>query len=242
VGIGLNALMPRGVLLMNLTEDEFDRLLEELANDIRKASDHFTLHCDLREAVENYERVFNETRAFWWLTINSNLDSCIFRLCRLYETEKNSLHLHNWLEFIKKNLHLFDSAKFKARLKTNPYVDSLADAGVQPDLKQLAKDLQATSLKDPLVKRLYLLRCNVYAHKNARATARGADWLKDYPFKYDEIEALIKRAFEILNRYSSLYKATSFSKQLIGKEDYQTVLDCVKDSLDRRMTRPTYRT
>lgn len=220
---------------MNLAEEEFDRLLEDLANDIWKAGQHFNLHYNLRKAVKDYNRVFNEANAFWSLTIESNLDSCMFRLCRLYETEKSALHLHNWLVLIKKNVHLFEPTKFKERLKKNPYVDSLANSGVQPDVKQLEKDLHDTSMNNPLVRRLYMLRCNVYAHKNAKGAAKGKNWLKDYPFNYDEIESLIEKAFEILNRYSSLFKATSFSKQLIGDNDYKTVLKFMKESIDRRL-------
>ena len=58
------------------------------------------------------------------------------------------------------------------------------------------------------------------------------DLLKTYPIKYKEIGSLLKDGMSILNRYASLFRAQSFSTQMVGHDDYLHVLNCVKSYLD----------
>ena len=82
------------------------------------------------------------------------------------------------------------------------------------------------------MKKLIILRNNLYAHKSEKNVRLERDLLKTYPIKYKEIGSLLKDGMSILNRYASLFRAQSFSTQMVGHDDYLHVLNCVKSYLD----------
>ena len=204
-------------------------MLNELARDLWNVSHHFNLHRDLLKAAPEYLPEINQADFFWGRTIYGLRDLSVLLLCRLYDQSSMSdpLHLHGWLEVVKKNPQLFDDQKFRDRLKGNEHVENLAKSRVF-DAKQLDEDLKNTSRDDPIVKRLYKLRCKVYAHKDKDFVVKGRNLLKETNFKYDEIEKLIARAYEIINRYSMLYSAKTWSEQVYGRDDFLRVLKALK--------------
>lgn len=48
--------------------------------------------------------------------------------------------------------------------------------------------------------------------------------LRENPLSSAEIEKLIDRAFEIYNRYSSLFRASTFARNISGHDDYLVLL------------------
>lgn len=213
--------------------EEFERLMEGLADDLVHANIHFRLHQDLSKSVKEYEREFNESRTFWFLTFRAQFDACVFRLCRAYDQNDAALHLNNWLEIIKQNMKLFDVDEFRIRLEDNPFVESLAMKVKKPDSEQLAKDIKSTSNENPLVEKLTILRNNIFAHRNAKLTRDNRDILEEKPIKTEEIEKLLERGIDILNRYSYLFKALSYSTQIVGHDDYKYVLESIRKDIER---------
>lgn len=213
--------------------DEFERLMEGLAEDIVYTNIHYRLYCDLTESVKKYEREFNQSPTFWKLTFNAHMDAWLLRLCRAYDQEKNSLHLYNWLKIIQDNLNLFESNEFKDRLQDNPFVESLATNAKKPDSKQLSTDLRLVSKKNSLVQKLIKIRHTVLAHKGGQLTIDGRDFLKEQSFKHSEIITLIEQGIKILNRYSYMFKALSYSTQTVGHDDYEYVLKCIHKDIVR---------
>ena len=202
------------------SSEEFERLMEALSHDLVQANIHYRLHRDLRDAVQEYEREFNQAGTFWSLTLNAHFDACLFRLCRAYEQHKNALHLRNWLKIIQENLHLFDTGAFKTRLKENPFVESLAASAKKPDSEQLAVDIEFASNKNPLVEKLTILRNKVFAHREVKLLIQNCNVWQEQSLKYREIDSLLENGIAILNRYSVLFKALSYSRQIIGHDDY----------------------
>ncbi len=49
----------------------------------------------------------------------------------------------------------------------------------------------------------------------------------------EDLEALLNRAHEIVNRYSSLFAASSYSRQIVGHDDYRFVIKSVKEAVER---------
>lgn len=215
----------------NITQDDFASLTAALANDLVNAIHHFDLHCRLDAEIPKYSTEFNQTRAFWSLTIKANLDTCIYRLCRVYDGNKDALHLSSWLESIRKNIHFFDKNNFRVRLKGNAFVDSLVNGARKPDATQLGKDIYFVSHTNPVVKKLTILRNNHFAHRNFDGASMRRNWLEEIPLTYREIRSLLETGLEIVNRYSILFKAESYSAKLIGDDDYLLLLKLISRGL-----------
>lgn len=215
------------------SSEEFDKLLNSLADELVHANIFFRLHLDLKSATTEYNREFNQSVTFWSLTFQALLDTALFRLCRIYDTYQTSNSLPNLLDTIKGNLHIFDEANFRERLKDNIFVDSLAQSVRRPDPKQLEMDIEYASNKNSLVKNLLIWRNNVFAHRSAGNIVKGKKLTVDYPLSIDNISELLEKGMSILNHYSSLFRALSHSTQIVGHDDYQYVLSCIRSGLIR---------
>ncbi len=203
---------------------EFASLLKTLVDDIRTSRDYYQLYRNLHEALKEYDTEFHQSPAFWSLTFQALGEAAVLRLCRVYDQQDSANHLHGLLLTIRANPKLFEEAQFRERLKNNPAVDSLAKYGTTPQAENLEADLKLTSLDDPDVLLLYQWRGTVIAHRNAKMAKGTATWAKENPLPWAVIEKLIERAFDIFNRYSTLFNAVSYSTMLIGENDYKNLL------------------
>ncbi|GAB4514355.1 MAG: hypothetical protein Tsb0026_19690 [Sulfuricaulis sp.] len=215
------------------SEQEFERLLAGLAQEVVDAAIHWRLYSDLTKAIEVFSIEYNQSPAFWTLTFQSHLDATIFRLIRIYDGNSESLSLRNLLDTIKQNINLFDTDKFRQRLKSNPFVNSLASDIRKPDVVQLDKDISYASTSNHLVKKLTIWRNNLFAHRKAKMTARGYNLATDYPITGEDVGELVKKSVEILNRYSSLFRAETHSTQIVGHDDYKFVLKSIRKNLEQ---------
>jgi len=215
------------------SEQEFERLLARLAREVVDAAIHWRLYGDLTKAIEIFSIEYNQSPTFWTLTFQAHLDATIFRLIRIYDGNSESLSLRNLLDTIKENINLFDADKFRQRLKNNPFVNSLASDIRKPDVMQLDEDISYSSTNNHLVKKLTIWRNNLFAHRSAEKTARGYNIAVDHPITGVEVGELVKKSVEILNRYSSLFHATTHSTQIIGHDDYEFVLKSIRKNLEQ---------
>lgn len=216
------------------SSEEFERLLDALANELVNANISFKLHSDLIASIPEYKVELNESATFWTLTFQSHLDAALFRLCRVYDTHPKSNSLGNLLDTIKANLYIFDELNFRERLKDNPFVDSLAQSARKPDLKQLDEDREYASEKNPLVNTLIKWRNNIFAHRSAKNIIRKKNLKVDYPFSKNDVSDLLERGVSILNHYSGLFRAVSHSTQIVGHDDYKHVLSYIRAGLKYR--------
>jgi hypothetical protein len=212
---------------------EFGRLLEALADDIVRAHIHYQLYKDLRQALYDHPRVSTQSNAFWQLTLAAHVSTCMQMLCRAYDQQPGSLHLHNRLLTIEENLHLFDQEEFRRRLKNNPFVESLAQAPRKPDHPMLEEDIRLCSPNDPLVKTLIIHRNSHVAHTGAKNIIAARSTHDGHPLTFGDFETLLARAKAILNRYSSLFAANTYATQIIGHDDYQYIFRCIEEKLQR---------
>ena len=162
---------------------------------------------------------------------------CLQALCRAYDQEKSGLHLHSLLRTIESNQHLFEEPHFRDRLKGNAFVESLADELKKPDAATLKIDIETCSSNDPLVGTLQVHRNNRIAHRNAKNVVTGHSIDATHPLGYDEIETLIDRAVKILNRYSGMFDANTYSTSMIGEDDYEYVIRSVKAEISAAKAR-----
>jgi hypothetical protein len=212
---------------------EFDSLMKGLARDIVNANIHYQLYKNLNSAISEYVTELNQSATFWNLTFSAQIDATLLRLCRAYDSHTASLNLPRLLATIKANLHIFNTQDFKQRLKDNPFVESLATGSRIPNKTELKADIALVSGTDTLVKRLLEWRNNIIAHQNPRETL-APNSVVVAPLKYSEIESLLERAITILNKYSVLFKALSYSVSMVGADDYKYVLECVRKDIEAR--------
>lgn len=214
---------------------QFHHLLKALASELVEGNIHYKLHRDLVDSISIYSTEINQSTTFWSLTIKSHLDVSMYRLCKIYDQHSKSLNLKNLLDTIKKNIGIFDVEDFRERLKDNPFVDSLSKDSRKPDKRQLAKDVAYVTARDnPLVDRLIKgWRNNLLAHIGARPIVQGKDITKKYPVTSEEIGELLTNGMSILNRYSHLFSANTYSTQMVGHDDYNFVLKSIKENLNQ---------
>ena len=212
---------------------EFQGLLEALAGELVEANIHFKLHRALVDSIPEYVKEYNQTATFWSLTHQAHLDVALFRLCKIFDQHSKSLNLRNLLDTIKQNLSLFEIENFRERLKDSPFVESLSEGSRKPDIKQLEKDLAFVSEKNPLVEILVnKWRNNLFAHIGPKYVIKKRRISAEYPLTVDDIEKLLKTGMSILNRYSSLFRANTYSTQIIGHDDFKFVLKSIRENLN----------
>lgn len=215
------------------TADELNKLLDALALEIVDANIYHQLHKDLFDSRSDHSREFAQSNTFWSFTFTALDDARTVRLCRVFDQESKSLNLFNLLETIKANIHFFEKKHFKERLKDNAFVNSLSAVNRMPDKSQLEKDICFASKQNPIVKKLIVWRNNIVAHKGANVSLGYSEILANSSVSYEELEALLDGCFEIFNRYSSLYRASMWSRQVIGHDDYKSLLNFIRLGLNK---------
>ena len=212
---------------------EFEKLLQALADEIMHANFFYNLLENLHLAKYEYLREFNQANAFWGSTFQALSDAALIRLCRVYDTHPRAINLPNLLDTIKANLQIFDVDNFRQRLKDNPYVDSLSQDAKKPDVSQLDADIEYVSNKNPLVRKLLIWRGNLLAHRNAGNVVNDRNLVAEYPFSLKDMSDLLGRATMIINHYNNLFRAVTFSPQIVGHDDYMYVLACMRANSQR---------
>jgi len=205
--------------------DEFERLIDGLARDIVDAAIHYRLYRDLRDSVATFKQELNQSPAFWSLTFGAHLDSARARLFRAYDQRPGTLCLRNLIETIRENLDLFGP--------DGKIVKVFVRGASPPDLAELDRDLSLVVPSNPLVKKLVALRGNLYAHRNAENVARQLKIEERFPLSYTDFDSLVQRAVTILNRYSQLFRFSTWSTRIVGHDDFRHVLKSVRESISR---------
>lgn len=210
--------------------EELERLLDVLANDIVDANIYYRLFSGLLTSTEEYSKEIGQSNTFWWLAMQSIKEAYLYRLCRIFDQHEKTLNLVNLLDTIKANLRFFEEPHFRERLKGNAFVDSLAEGVKIPSLEELKEDIEFASLANPIVNKLIVWRGNAYAHRGAKVALGKTGSLE--AISKEEIELLLDKCFSIFNKYLRLYKATTWSRQIIGHDDYQSLFKFLRIGLE----------
>jgi HEPN superfamily AbiU2-like protein len=211
---------------------DFERLLKGLSDDVVDAHIHYHLYQDLIEAISKHPLVVQQSNVFWTFTLQAHLSSSIYALFRAYDQDTKSLHLRSWLTTIQANLHLFDEAAFRDRLKDNPHVANLAKDSRMPDAAMLAGDIGSCSSSDPIVKRLVAYRGSRIAHRNAKSLITARNVADGEGLTFEDVKTLLERAITILNRYSYLFSASFYSTKVVGRDDYEYIFQSVEEKVE----------
>lgn len=154
-----------------------------------------------------------------------------FRLCKTYDQHTKTLNLRNLLDTIKANISVFDTKDFRERFKDNSFVESLSAESRKPDEKQLETDLVYVSEENPLVKNLIVWRNNFFSHRSAKNAITKRNLAEDYPLTIKNVEELLVEGMRLINRYSSLFRVSTYSNNMVGRDDFQFVLKSIREHL-----------
>ena len=218
--------------MRQLSSDQLQAGIRALAKDAVYAVIHWKLSRGILDAAEKWPLVTKQSNTFWNLTIAPHVGVSVLTLCRVFDQQKASLHLHGLLQLIEKNLPLFDEEQFRIRLSDNPFVESLAQSARRPDAWQLATDIALCSPRDPLVKRLVTHRNTAVAHLSQKRHLNRILPDTDEVITRPDFEILLSRAVEIVNRYSSSFGAEHFSTHVVGHNDYETIFRWVQERVE----------
>jgi hypothetical protein len=199
--------------VIDLNSGEFDGLLERLAQDVTDAAIFRKLWKDLIESQQKYAHELIQSWTFWSLSIRANSEAALLRLCRIYAANDHALTLSSWLKAIKNNQRLFSEPL---------------------DLQEIGRHLELVSPDDSIVGKLIGLRNNFIAHISWRNVTEDLDMHKRFPLSSDEVDTLVGRATDILNRYSLLFKRTVWSTEIVGRNDFMDILKRVRRDLERQ--------
>ena len=211
--------------------EELEKLLDALANDIVDANVYYRLFTGLKSSIEEHSKEVGQSNTFWSLGMQAIKDAYLFRLCRIFDQNAKTLNLVNLLDTIKSNLQFFQETHFKERLKGNAFVDSLAEGVKIPSPEELQADIEFAGRTNPIVRKLMVWRGNAYAHKGAQIALGKTGSLE--PISKEEFELLLDKCFSIFNKYLQLYKATTWSRQVIGHDDYESLFKFLRLGLEK---------
>ncbi len=213
--------------------EELKRLINRIAGDLQEAHGLKRLLSELSGSLDDSDPLFNSFPTYWTLCSLGLRDAYLLRLCRIFDQEKNSLSLRTLLLTIRDNFWMFEQAEFEERLKDNKFVKSLASIARVPTEKAISDDLDFASIKNPTVKRLVQWRNNIGAHLGAKAVLGRANVLEEDPFTAADIEELLEGARNVVNQYSNLFSASTFSMRFVGQDDFQSLLAIIRRGLNQ---------
>lgn len=218
---------------MKHTAADFATLLYALSVDIVDAHIHWRLAGDIAKALREHPVVAAQSNTFWHFTHKAHVATALQGLARAFDQEKSSLHLLSWLQIIRDSQSIFEVKEFKARLRDNPFVESLADTAKRPDPATLDADIASCSSADPAVKLLVRYRGSRAAHRSKNLALKAQRTAAVPGLTDPDVEALLERARTIFNRYSHLFSAATYSTSVVGRDDYKYIFSSVESAVQR---------
>lgn len=203
---------------------DMEKLMESLHREVIDAQHFLKLYQLLTASIDEFADAFALSNTFWHYALRGLKETGMYTLCRLFETQKSALNLPNFLKLIKDNREYFSEEYFRDRLKDNPHLENLAQCNRIPTAKEIDDDLNLVTIANPLVKKIVMWRNNIYAHKGASSVLNGYSTLKENDFTDEEIQELIDTAFHVYNKYLGLFRAATWSRMLLGEDDYRSLL------------------
>jgi len=209
---------------------EFETQIKGLVDELFIANLHFRIGTGLRQSWREYYPEMGRAHVFWEYTIHAHDTLAVLGLCRVYENTKTAdqqcLTLRRFIRTVEHHPEVFQKTEFQKRLSKNPHVDYLSQRLEPPDANQIKTDKALCD--DQAVKNLCDRRNKLIAHANYEFTVgKKKEHFKSNPLPYADIEMLIDRGFDIVNRYSGIFIATTHSRRLASQQD-QDFLEVLK--------------
>jgi hypothetical protein len=219
---------------INITSDaDLNSLLDAIAEDITDSYCNYRLFCKIGEASIEFATEIAQSNTFWHLTTRALQESALIQLCRVYDQGEKNLSLVNLLDTLKANLCRFSEDEFRTRLFANGYVDSLAKYNRIPPAEEIEADIKLVTNEQAAVGKLTKWRNNVIAHRSAKFSMGKIQVLVENPLSQQDIVSLLENALSTFNKYSNLFRASTYSPAMVGQDDYMDVLNYIRLGLSQ---------
>lgn len=176
---------------------------------------------------KRYETAFNHAPFFWAYTLRAHCQTALVYVHRLYDQNTASFSLHRFLLTVRDNPTVFEADAVRKRRATDPHTDRLITSIGPLDHAQLERDIEFCSEENPKVQTLRTWRDRVTFHNDERELFRPTPFEQEHPLLFAEVDKLVDRGFEILNRYSQYFDTTQRSRSLREWKDMKLVFEAL---------------
>ncbi len=211
-------------------DERFLAYYDKLREEVNTAYTHYEICKHLREIRSTRRDEFSEALTFFSVTMNSNLFSTVMSINRFIDTQKDSLYLDVFFEFIRNNLSLFSTAAYKKRL-----LKSGVDGEDCEHWVKLHRDITAEMVEKDRAKveslpvnNLKVWRDKKLAHIEKDLVTKSVDVMKEFPVTVQEIDTIIITLHEILDRYRVAYDGVQWR---LGLPPTKHQIEYVMDAL-----------
>lgn len=212
--------------------NKLTKALEVLMYDIIYASIFNKLIYDIIEYRNKNSEIFHQSNTFWYLSLGSLNESRMIRLCRICDTETNSISINNLLKAIKGCNNLFSKEEFQKRLKDNPFVDSLSEHNRKIDIKELDNEIKLFD-SSITVGKIRKWRNNYVAHKGIMEGLLDFKILHENQLSHEEISIFIDYSHRLIDKYFHTLNAVSWSDKIVGGDDFMSLMKFASIGLEK---------
>ncbi len=202
---------------------------------------HARAHLKLWERLENYRASYlkelNQAPHFFTFTLKAHLDDTLVTLSRILDRRRRGDPLSIWkfLDFAEQNLGIFSNEAFSQRKRRKPdYNERWVKSHTPITQKEIEEDKQKLSSLKHTINNLIIWRDKVIAHIDQKFLVTGKIVSKEYPLQRQQLQETIDTLFNILNRYSYAYNASTFLEKIPGEDDVQHVVDSIRFNIQER--------
>ncbi len=213
--------------LMVDAEREFEEFRENLLRECNILFDRFSLMKRLRDAYEDEKErhVLEMSPAFWNHVRSALYQSSILSVTKLLsETEGR---LRNFLNFISKNLGMFEEENFKRRTSgTQEFIPVLPET-VRLDRKRIDKLLKK------VLENFKVRRNGEVAHLDQQYFLMPEKVIEDAPIEWGELDKIMIVVDEVFNRYSRAFDGDVYKLGARDISDINIVLSILREHRER---------
>ena len=210
-----------------IAPEQFPKFIRVLWDELYWADVYYGIFKEGSRLAKHYETAFENAPFFLGYTLRAHCQTALVYVHRLYDQNNESFNLRRFLLTVRNNPQVFEAdAVLKRRIK-DPDADRLIKSIGSLDQGQLECDIEFCSDKNPKVRILKTWRDRITFHKDERELFRQKRFEQDYPLKFGDIDTLIDRGFEILNRYSKYFDTTLRTRSLLEWKDMEFVFQAL---------------
>jgi hypothetical protein len=213
--------------------EKFKRFLRKLWDELYWANFNYDILIEMSRLCQEHSKAANLSPVFWSYTIRAHHQTSMVYLHRIYDQNKESFNLHRFLLTVRENRYVFDAANVRKRRESDTHVDDLIGAIGTLDLAQLDKDILFSSNENDEVNNLNAWRNRVTFHNDERELFKEKRFEDEHP--QPNMELLIEKGFEILNRYSQYFDTTVYSKGCRDWKDMKFVFEAMEHHRTNRL-------
>jgi hypothetical protein len=173
---------------------------------------------------------------FFAASQKAHYDAMLAHLFRVLDTNSQSLSIWKFLNYAESNIKIFSTQAFAQRNRKDTDSDNRAKYHVPATVENLKDDRKRLTELEEQLKALKQLRDKVYAHADLKLIRSNSE-VRLRKLTMQEIEKLITTVFEIVERYSTAFDKSGYSRKWMREDDINDVMNILNESLQEGAAR-----